>query len=93
MNFAAVEKERPGPRPKMKIKTDLPVERDSDKDKDSPTEATRKKASDLWTKIKDKIFESDKQVLKDLQRHVQLQNTTTDFLTKLDLIDSHPELF
>lgn len=48
----------------------------------------------LWTKIKDKIFDTEKEVLKGLHRHVQITMLPTeDYLTKLDLIDTHPELF
>ena len=46
-----------------------------------------------WTKMKNKIFETDKSVLKGIQRHVQLQKESPDYLTKLDLIDHHPEIF
>ena len=51
-------------------------------------------ADELWTKFKNKIFETERPILKGLQRHVHMTlNPTTDYLTKLDLIDTHPELF
>lgn len=48
----------------------------------------------LWSKIKNKIFETERPVLEGLKRHVNMTvNPQKDFLTKLDLIDSYPELF
>lgn len=35
----------------------------------------------------------DTDALKEMHRHVQMQNVTDDFLTKLDLIEKYPELF
>ena len=48
----------------------------------------------LWTKVKNKIFETERPILKGLKRHVNMTlNPTDNYLTKLDLIDTHPQLF
>ena len=46
-----------------------------------------------WTKLKDRIFDTETSVLQGIQRHVQLQKETNNYLTKLDLIDHHPEIY
>lgn len=40
-----------------------------------------------------KILSLDSKTLQDMHRHVQMQNNTEDFLTKLDLIEKYPQLF
>lgn len=51
-------------------------------------------ANSLWTKFKKEIFETDVEQMKDLKRHVIMcLNPSKDYLTKLDLVDSNPELF
>lgn len=40
-----------------------------------------------WSKLVKKILSMETNSLKEMQRHVQMQNDTDDFLTKLDLIE------
>jgi len=50
-------------------------------------------AEDRWTKLFNKIMALDTETLKAMHSHVQMQNMTNDFLTKLDLIEKYPQLF
>ena len=51
-------------------------------------------ANALWSRLKDKIFDTEKDILRGLHRHIQLTMIpTNDYLAKLELIDSHPEMF
>lgn len=50
-------------------------------------------ADDKWSKLVSRILTLESKELKEMQRHVQMQNNTDDFLTKLDLIEKYPQLF
>ena len=50
-------------------------------------------ADDKWGKLVNKILATDTESLRDMHRHVMMQNNTDDFLTKLDLIEKYPEIF
>ena len=47
----------------------------------------------LWTNLKDKIFETEKPILNGLKRHVIITQVPTEFLTKLDLVETHLDIF
>ena len=46
-----------------------------------------------WSKMKDGILEMKKDQLHNINRQLKLQEPTDNYMTKLDLIDDHPELF
>ena len=50
-------------------------------------------AEDTWSKLVGTIMALDTKTLRDMNKHVQMQNSTNDFLTKLDLIEKYPQLF
>ena len=48
----------------------------------------------LWGQFKDRLFDTRVDTLKNLGRFVKLRFNDTDcYMTKLDLIDTHPNLF
>lgn len=51
------------------------------------------KTNAIWRKIKAKVFDTDAAVFKAVRQRVRLMDPTEDYLTKMDLIDSHPELY
>ena len=53
----------------------------------------RKLGMQLWGQFKDKIFETEKPIIHQINRQLKMSEPSDDFLTKLDLIDTHPELF
>ena len=48
-----------------------------------------------WNKIRENILDSDNnKILEKVKRYnIMKTNSKSDFLTKLDIIDSHPEIF
>ena len=58
---------------------------------EDPFKTKKLKYDDLWTKVKDKIFDTERPILKNFGRHINMtMNKTENYLTKLDLIDTHP---
>ena len=43
--------------------------------------------------MKSKIFRTDNRQLKQVNRQLKMKDPTENYMTKMDLIDSHPELF
>ena len=46
-----------------------------------------------WTKFKNLITHIDEKSAEGLNRFIHLKDTCTDYMTKLELIDSHPSFF
>ena len=43
--------------------------------------------------MKSKIFRADNTVMKNVNRQLKMKQPTENYMTKMDLIDTHPELF
>ena len=55
-----------------------------------PINEKQQLAYELWGSFKEKIFQTEKPIIKAVERQLKMTNKTSDFLTKLDLIDTHP---
>jgi hypothetical protein len=51
------------------------------------------KISPQWGLIREFIMKTDSNTIKSIRRHHSLQAKSGDYLRKLDLVDSHPNLF
>ena len=52
-----------------------------------------KQISPQWGLIREFIMKTDAKTIKNIERHNSLQQKTSDYMKKLDLIDSHPNLY
>ena len=60
----------------------------------APSAIPKQLAAAKWSRLVNRLFSTDTDALRDLARHVHLQNGGGgDFLTKLDLVEKYPQLF
>ena len=62
-------------------------------DPSKPIEVGKQIAMNGWNRFRARVFELQKSDLNKLDRFLILQEPTTNFAKKLDLIDTHPDLF
>ena len=61
-------------------------------DKD-PSQCIKLVSDQLWSRLKKTIFDMNKTTMKEFSRFILMKNPTEDYLTKLDLIESFPQVF
>ena len=61
---------------------------------DKPSKICDEISANAWGKVKEFVWNKDNEdTIQNIGRFILMKDETDDFLTKLDLIDTHPEVF